>query len=67
MDDDKIIPEEKQPDVNRDAFQTVSQEEPVIEEAPQDMTTPNVELPPPDDQQPPVYQESNKQNMFIIG
>lgn len=67
MDDDKIISEENQPDPSRDAFQTISTEEPVVEEAPQDMTTPNVELPPPDDQQPPVYQESNNQNMFIIG
>ncbi|MEK7110153.1 MAG: extracellular solute-binding protein, partial [Patescibacteria group bacterium] len=60
MDDDKIIPEENQPEVNR-------QEEPVVEEAPQDMTTPNVELPPPDDQAPPVYQENNNQYIFIIG
>ena len=42
MDDDKIIPEENQPDANRDAFQTVSQEEPTVEETPQDLTAPEV-------------------------
>lgn len=64
MDDDKIIPEENQLDVSRDAFQTV---EPMVEEAPQDMTTPNVELPPPDDSSPPIYQENNNQYIFIVG
>jgi len=67
MDDDKIISKENQPDPSRDAFQTISTEEPMVEETPQDMTTPNVEMPPPDDQPPPVYQESSNQNMFIIG
>lgn len=57
MDDDKIISKENQPEVSS---------EPVVEEAPQDMTTPNVELPPLDDQQPPVYQENSSKNIFII-
>ena len=52
MDDDKVISEENQP---------------MVEEAPQEMTTPNVELPPPDDSSPPVYQENNKQYIFIAG
>ncbi|VVA43448.1 Multiple sugar transport system substrate-binding protein [Candidatus Roizmanbacteria bacterium] len=51
MDDDKIISKENQPEVNY-------QEEVVVEEAPQDM---NFDLPPP------VYQESNNRNIFIIG
>lgn len=51
MDDDKIIPEENQPEVNR-------QEEVVVEEAPQDMNF---------DQPPPIYKENNNQNIFIIG
>lgn len=62
MDDDKIISKENQPEVNY-------QEEVIVEEAPQDMTTPTVEVPPPDDLPPPVYQESQtqNQNIFIIG
>jgi multiple sugar transport system substrate-binding protein len=68
MDDDKIIPEENQPDANRDAFQTVSQEEPTVEETPQDLTTPEVEsLPPPVDGPPPIYEENKNQYMFIVG
>ena len=62
MDDDKIILEENQSDANRDAFQTVSQEEPTVEEAPQDLTTPEVEsLPPPVDGSPPIYEENKNQ------
>lgn len=68
MDDDKIIPEKNQPDANRDAFQTVSQEEPTVEETPQDLTTPEVEsLPPPVDGPPPIYEENKNQYMFIVG
>ena len=67
MDDDKVIPEENQDSVNRDAFQTVSQEEPPVEEAPQELTTPNVEASPPDELPPPVYQENNNQYIFIVG
>ncbi|EKE15187.1 MAG: hypothetical protein ACD_12C00116G0007 [uncultured bacterium] len=58
MDDDKVIPDENQPSVSRDAFQTVNQEGPIVEEAPQDM---NFDLPPP------IYQEGNNQYIFIIG
>ncbi|MEK7633350.1 MAG: extracellular solute-binding protein [Patescibacteria group bacterium] len=47
MDDDKIIPEENQPPV---------------EEAPQDLTTPEVESLPP-----PIYEENKNQYMFIVG
>lgn len=68
MDDDKIISKENQPEVNRDPYQNMTTEEPLVEEAPQDLTTPNVELPPPGDQPPPVYQENNsKQYLFIVG
>src|SRR3990167_4343731 len=51
MDNDKIIGQENQPEVNH-------QEEPVVEEAPQDMDF---------DQPPPIYKENNNQNIFIIG
>lgn len=53
MDDDKIIPDENQPPV---------------EEAPQDLTTPEVEsLPPSVDGPPPIYEENKNQYMFIVG
>lgn len=42
---------------NRDAFQTVSQEQPVVEEAPVDMNY----------EPPQVYKESNNQYIFIVG
>lgn len=67
MDDDKVIPEENQDNVNRDAFQTVSQEEPTVEETPQELTTPGIEAPPSDELPPPVYQENNNQYIFIVG
>ena len=65
MDDDKIInqenqPVESQPVENQPAFETV------VEEAPQDLTSPNIESPPPSDLPPPVYQESKSQYIFII-
>ncbi len=66
MDDDKRIPEENQPDPNRDSFQTVSRE-PAIEEAPQDLTTPEVESLPPPEGPPPIYEENKNQYMLIIG
>lgn len=59
MDDDKVIPEENQDNVNR-------QEEPLVEEAPQDLTTSSVEAPPSDELPPPVYQENNNQYVFIV-
>lgn len=68
MDDDKIISGENQPNVARDAFQTVSHDGPTVEEAPQDLTTPAVEsLPPPIDGPPPIYEENKKQYIFILG
>lgn len=66
MDDDKIIPEENQPDSNPPVFETVS-EEATVEEAPQDLTTANIESPPLDDLPPPVYQENKTQYIFIVG
>lgn len=66
MDDDKIIPDENQPVENQPVFETVSEEGPSVEEAPQDLTTPNIES-PPDNLPPPVYQESNSQHIFIVG
>ncbi|MFA6532588.1 MAG: extracellular solute-binding protein [Patescibacteria group bacterium] len=67
MDDDKIIGQENQPDTNPPVFETVSEEAPPVEEAPQDLTTTNIESPPPDDLPPPVYQESKTQYIFIVG
>lgn len=49
MDDDKIIKEENQGNINN---------EPVIEETPQDLDFEN--------SPPPVYQENSRQNIFII-
>jgi multiple sugar transport system substrate-binding protein len=67
MDDDKIISKENQPDANPPVFETVSEEAPPVEEAPQDLTTTNIESPPADDLPPPVYQENKTQYIFIIG
>ncbi len=51
MDDDKIIPDENQPEA-------VPTESPVIEEVPQDM---NIGAPPP------IYEENKNQYIFIVG
>lgn len=50
MDDDKIIPQENQPNENQP-------EAPFVEEAPQDM---NINLPPP------IYEENKNQYIFIV-
>jgi multiple sugar transport system substrate-binding protein len=71
MDDDKINPQENQPDENRQAFETVTEEvpkveeAPPVEEAPQDLAAP--EVAPPGDEPPQIYQENKKQYIFIIG
>ena len=52
MDDDKIISQENQP---------------VVEEAPQDLTTPEVgSVPPSADGPPPIYEENKNQYMLIV-
>jgi len=67
MDDDKIIPQENQPNENQPAFETVTEEAPPVEEAPQDLTTPETEsLPPPVDGPPPIYEENKNQYMLIV-
>ncbi len=67
MDDDKIIPQENQPNENRPAFETVTEKTPPVEETPQDLTTPEVEsLPPPVDGPPPIYEENKNQSMLIV-
>ncbi|KKP61250.1 MAG: Multiple sugar transport system substrate-binding protein [Candidatus Roizmanbacteria bacterium GW2011_GWA2_34_18] len=60
MDDDKIIPQEIQPE-------TIAVETPTVEEAPQEMITPEVTSPPPtDDLPPPIYEENKNQYMLIV-
>jgi len=60
MDDDKIIPQENQ-------SETVPVEIPAVEEAPQDLTTPEVEsLPPSVDGPLPIYEENKKQYVLIV-
>ncbi|MBI5123145.1 extracellular solute-binding protein [Candidatus Roizmanbacteria bacterium] len=58
MDDDKIIPQENQPNEN--------QQNPVVEEAPQDMATPDVESLPPANLPPAIYEENKNQYMLIV-
>ena len=68
MDDDKIIPQENQPNNTEPIYETVPVETLTVEEAPQDLTTPEVEsLPSPVDGPPPIYEENKNQYMFIIG
>jgi len=66
MDDDKIISNENQPNENQPVFETVTEEVPSVEEAPQDLTSPETEpLPPSINGPPPIYEENKKQYMFI--
>jgi multiple sugar transport system substrate-binding protein len=58
MDDDKIIFQENQPGT--------PPETPAVEEAPQEMTTPEVESVPPGDLPPPIYEENKNQYIFIV-
>ena len=59
MDDDKIISQENQPNENQS-------EAPFVEEAPQDMTTPDIKSLPPADLPPPIYEENKNQYMLIV-
>lgn len=67
MNDDKIIPQENQPNDTEPVYQTVPAETPAVEEAPQDLITPDVESLPPADLPPPIYEENKNQYMLIVG
>ena len=72
MDDNKEIPEENQSDqpqeVKSPTFETVPVEsEPVVEEAPEEVVTPESPEEPPAELPPPVYQENKNQYILIAG
>ena len=67
MDDDKVIPEENQPIENQPVVESVPVETPAVEEAPQELTTPDGGSAPPFTGPPPIYEENKNQFLFIIG